>query len=153
MRRTKKDEYIKMYNFLTHRKPIKTVPHIKRSISEHDVVEEIKSYCKQRDIEYFRNLPGGFITPNGCYVKNLQKGVADFTLYIGKDRKSIEVEVKKGDGGTLSIDQQDRQKLLGCDKYIVVHSADELDKKLKEFGLIKGVIEELEEYEMKARQE
>lgn len=127
VRRTKKDEYLKMYNFLTNKKLIKAG---KASKPERQVLEECTSYLKSLQgygVEYRRNNVGMFYTQYGSRVQCGKKGDGDLMVLI--NGKHYEVECK-GKGGKLSTEQSDRKLALG-DRYIVVYDVEELKTALE----------------------
>jgi len=99
-------------------------------VLEHVVLADCMAWLRKRKIMCDRNNVGMFNVPG-------TSGMCRFGIKFGGDimgclpnGRHLEVECKRGSGGSLSVGQQARRKkvLMNNGVYLVVHSVEELEK-------------------------
>ena len=107
-----------------------------RLLSEHDVSKGCMIYLKKRGIVCDRNNVGfGDIHGRGVSYRFGIKDAGDIIACL-PDGKHLEIECKKGKGGSLSSGQQKRRDKIRANKgiYIVTHGVEELHHQLTVMG-------------------
>ncbi len=120
----------------TKRKSIPTKPTIAcEDVLEHEVLSGCMSWLSKRRIIGDRNNVGKFDPRDTGEL--MQFGIVDGGDWIGllPNGRHLEIECKRGRGGTLSVGQQKRRKkiLMNNGVYLIVHSAEELELLMEKY--------------------
>jgi len=112
--------------------PTKPVIPIENPLPEKQVLAECLAWLKRTGIKADRLNNGSFCTAAGWHTYGIMGG-ADIVGLLPNGRH-LEVEVKKGLGGLLSVAQQKRMKEIQDNQglFFVVHSVEELERRFNE---------------------
>jgi len=110
--------------------PIVPVP----DLPEAEVLKQVLHWCKTRRLAVDRLNNGAFEVSPGKFYRYGITGAGDI-MGMFADGTHLEIEAKRGRGGSLSVDQQKRKEVVEKNNgvYMIVHGIAELEAIMEKY--------------------